>query len=107
MWTTKDIDGYKEMSNLSWMQDGVKKYKGAFSNKELEGVMVRMQNGSKKESFTMNLLKFEKGNFPQSMFELPADYKKGMSFDPMKMKDMSPEDRQKMMEEMMKQYGKE
>lgn len=106
VWTTKDIEGYKEMSNHSWMQGGAKKVNNAFSSKELEGVMVRMKNANKEESFTMNLVKFEKGNFPQSMFEVPADYKKEMSIDPAKMKNMTPEERQKMVEEMMKQYGK-
>jgi hypothetical protein len=66
-----------------------------------------MKDASEKEAMSMELIKFEKGNFPQSMFEIPSGYTKGMSFDPSKMQNMSQEERQKMMEELMKQYGKE
>jgi hypothetical protein len=107
IWTTKDIEGYKEMQHAALMQNKGKSFEKAFKSKELEGMMVRMKNTNSKEAFTMDLVKFEKGNFPQSMFEIPAGYTKGASFDPSKMKDMSPEERQKMMEELMKQYGKD
>jgi len=109
MWTTKDIDGYKEMYNKAMMQKksaGIEK--AMKSNEQLMGIMVRMKSGNKKEgSFTMELVKFEKGNYPQAMFEIPAGYTKGASFDPAKMQNMTTEERQKMMEELMKQYGKE
>jgi hypothetical protein len=71
------------------------------------GVMVKMKSTEKKGAFTMELVKFEKGNFPVTMFEIPAGYTKGASFDPSKMQNMSQEERQKMLEEMMKQYGKD
>ena len=107
VWVTKDIQGYSDFYNAALLQNGAKGLENAFKSKELEGIMVRMKDASPKEAFTMELVKFEKGNFPQTMFEIPAGYTKGASFDPSKMKDMTPEERQKMMEEMMKQYGKE
>lgn len=107
VWTTKEIADYKELSNSSFMQKQTKGANKSFMTGELEGMMVRMKNLNNKEAFTMDLVKFEKGNYPQSMFEIPAGYTKGMSFDPSKMQQMTPEERQKMMEELMKQYGKE
>lgn len=105
VWTTKDISGYKEFYNATWVQSAAKGAGKAFASKELEGVMVRMKGGTKEASFTMELVKFEKGNFPKAMFEIPAGYTKGMSFDPAKIQNMSPEERAKMMEELMKHYG--
>lgn len=107
VWTTKDIADYKELYNSSFMQKQTKGANKSFMSGELEGMMVRMKNINNKEAFTMELMKFEKGSYPQSMFEIPAGYTKGASFDPSKMQQMSQEERQKMMEELMKQYGKE
>jgi len=107
VWTTKEIADYKELYNSSFMQNQTKGANKSFMTGELEGMMVRMKNLNNKEAFTMELINFEKGNYPQSMFEIPAGYSKGMSFDPSKLQQMTPEERQKMMEELMKQYGKE
>jgi hypothetical protein len=107
VWTTKEIDAYKELQKSAFLKNQTKGMNNAFLSGELEGMMVKMKDASPKEAMSMELMKFEKGNFPQSMFEIPAGYTKGMSFDPSKMQNMSPEERQKMMEELMKQYGKE
>lgn len=107
VWTTKEIAGYQELLNSAFIKNQTKGASKSFMSGELEGMMVRMKNGSNSEAFTMELVKFEKGNYPASMFEIPAGYAKGASFDPSKMQNMTPEERQKMMEELMKQYGKE
>ncbi len=107
VWTTKEIEAYKELQKSAFIKNQTKGMNNAFLSGELEGMMVKMKDASPKEAMSMELVKFEKGNFPQSMFEIPAGYTKGMSFDPSKMQNMTPEERQKMMEEIMKQYGKE
>jgi hypothetical protein len=107
VWTTKEIDGYKELQKSAFIKNQTKGMNKAFLSGELEGMMVKMKDASEKEAMTLELVKFEKGNFPQSMFEIPAGYTKGMSFDPSKMQNMTQEERQKMMEELMKQYGNE
>lgn len=107
VWTTKEIPDYQELLKTPYIKNSTKGANKSFMSGELEGMMVRMKNANKNESFTMELVKFEKGNFPANMFEIPAGYSKGMSLDPSKMQNMTPEERQKMMEELMKQYGKE
>jgi len=107
VWTTKEIEYYKELQNSPFIKNQTKGMSKSMFSGELEGMMVKMKDASEKEAMTMELVKFEKGNFPQSMFEIPAGYSKGMSIDPSKMQSMTPEERQKMMEEIMKQYGKE
>lgn len=108
IWTTKEIDGYKELYNQAMLQkQSFGMDKAMRNNEQLMGIIVRVKNDNKKESFTMELVKFEKGNYPASMFQIPAGYTKGMSFDPSQMQNMSPEERQKMLEEMIKQYGTE
>ena len=98
---------YKELQKTAYLNNQTKGMNSAFLSGELEGVMVKMKDASPKEAVSLELIKFEKGNFPQSMFEIPAGYTKGMSFDPSKMQNMTQEERQKMMEELMKQYGKD
>jgi Domain of unknown function (DUF4412) len=39
------------------------------------GFMVKMQSGSKNSAMHMELTKIQKGDFPKSMFEIPAGYK--------------------------------
>jgi hypothetical protein len=39
------------------------------------GFMVKMQTGSKDSNVAMGLTKVQKGDFPKSMFEVPAGYK--------------------------------
>jgi hypothetical protein len=107
IWITKDIEGYNDLSNIAMLKTAKGIDKALKSNEQLIGVMVRMKSTDKKEAFTLDLVKFEKGNFPASMFEIPAGYTKGASFDPSKMQNMTQEERQKMMEELMKQYGKD
>ncbi|MCC6251323.1 MAG: DUF4412 domain-containing protein [Bacteroidia bacterium] len=104
MWTTKDIPFYKEIANKNWNQGSKKAIENAFKNKEVEGVMVKMKGSEQGATYVMELVKIEKKNIPGSMFKVPANYTKTASFDPSKMQNMSDEDRQKMLEEMMKQY---
>jgi hypothetical protein len=105
VWMTKDIEGYKDFKNNSWISNQAKGMEKAFKSPELEGIVVRFKDTSRKEGITMELIKFEKGNYPATMFQIPAGYVKGMSFDPSKMQNMNDEERQKMIEQMMKEYG--
>lgn len=52
----------------------------------------------------MELTKAERRNNPASLFAVPVGYTKS-TFDPAKLQNMSPADRQKAVQEMMKQYG--
>lgn len=104
MWTTKDISGYENM--MAYLKSGI-----AGGNDQMytelkkagtEGFVVKMQIPG---SMTMELVKYDAKPVPASVFTIPAAYKKGASVDPAKMKNMTPAERRKVMEEMMKQYG--
>lgn len=105
MWTTRDLPGYENLMKLT-------KALGSMGSENLYrqleasgagGMMVKMKptggNG-----MTMELTKAERRSNPASLFAVPAGYTKS-SFDPAKLQKMSPAERQKAMQEMMKQYG--
>lgn len=104
MWTTKDISGYENM--MAYLKSGI-----AGGNDQMyselkkagaEGFVVKMQIPG---SMTMELVKYDAKPVSASVFTIPEGYKKGAAVDPGKMKNMTPAERRKAMEEMMKQYG--
>jgi hypothetical protein len=104
LWTTKDISGYENM--LAYWKSGLSSGNAQVFNElkkaGADGFVVKMQIPG---SMTMELVKHDSKPVAASVFDIPAGYKKGASIDPEKMKNMTPAERRKVMEEMMKQYG--
>jgi hypothetical protein len=81
------------------------------SSKGFDGFPVKMKMKISENEIVMDLIKSESLQIPDSKFSLDGFQKKELPFGPNgmdleKIKSMSPEERQKLMEEMMKQYGK-
>ncbi|WP_234733726.1 DUF4412 domain-containing protein [Tellurirhabdus bombi] len=107
VWTTKEIPGYEKLISY-WSSSknfGVDNMYSELKKNDAEGFFVRMQNNAAPGGMVMDLVRYDTKAIPASQFEIPKDFKKGMSYDPEKMKNMSPAERQKAVEEMMKQYG--
>lgn len=105
IWTTKDITGYDKMQSY-WKSNqpiGGENLYQELKKAGAEGFVVRTQNKAVKGGITMELVRYDPRPVASSLFEIPKGYKKGASFDPEKMKNMSPAERQKLMQEMMKQ----
>jgi len=115
-WTTKDIAEFETYVN----SNSGNKYMGtngdydALKKNGAEGLVVKsITKDTRGGVFTMELTKFEKKELAASFFEIPSDYKPSNSASPAgapaidinKLQNMTPEERQKYMEEMKKQYG--
>lgn len=109
MWTTKDIDGYQNMLAYwkSSIAGGNDQMYSELKKVGAEGFVVKTQISNPNGGMTMELVKYDDKPVAAAVFEIPSGYKKGASFDPEKMKNMTPAERRKAMEEMMKQYGKQ
>ncbi len=107
IWTTKDIAGYEGMMGYwkSSMGGGNDQMYNELKKAGAEGFVVKTQMKNPEGGMTMELVKYDTKPVAATVFNIPSDYKKGTSFDPEKMKNMTPEQRRKAMEEMMKQYG--
>ncbi|MGZ3866432.1 MAG: DUF4412 domain-containing protein [Bacteroidia bacterium] len=123
-WNTKDIPDYakyEEALTDNRQMHSSKRMK-ALKDAGCEGFPVKMTRKGKNDAdgFTMELVKFEKKSFSASDFEIPAGYTKteapagggypgaagmGVKSQEEIMK-MTPEERQKYIEEMKKKYGK-
>jgi hypothetical protein len=120
VWNTKDIPDYAKYEEAinSNERMGSSKRQQALKDAGCEGFPVKMINkGNEREGeMTMELVKLEKKSYSKSDFEIPAGYtESGNAAAPagvpqMKSQDeimkMTPEERQKYIEEMKKQYGK-
>lgn len=113
MWTTKDFEGYEYYQKIlnSNAKTGSQKREEALKKAEADGFPVKVTSNKGKQNVIMELVSYEKKSLPASMFSIPDGYKKtentmipGM-INPNDIKNMSPEDRAKFMEQMMKQYG--
>ena len=100
---TKTNSGNKYMNTSGDYGALIKKGAAGFVVKSI----VKEKNG---ETMTLELVKFEKKDFPASYFNLPEDYKAASSGTPAtqgidinKIQSMTPEERQKYMEEMKRQ----
>lgn len=104
IWTTKDIPGYEKMLSY-WKSNpnvGGENLYNELKNKGAAGFVVRTKNNMAKGGMTMELVRYDPRPAAASLFEIPQGYKKGASFDSEKMKNMSPAERQKLMQQMMK-----
>ncbi len=107
MWTTKDIAGYEGMMGYwkSSMSGGNDQMYNELKKAGAEGFVVKTQLKNPEGGMTMELVKYDTKPVSSAIFAIPSNYKKGTSIDPDKIKNMSPAERRKAMEEMMKQYG--
>ncbi len=108
MWTTKDIAGYESMMGYwkSSMSGGNDQMYSEMKKAGAEGFVVKTQMKNKEGGMTMELVKYDTKPVSATLFNIPADYKKGTSIDPNKIQNMTPAERKKIMEEMIKQHGK-
>ena len=109
MWYTKDlpsfnfpVSGNSELSSQKLINE--------LKNKGISGMLVKVlfqMPGSKSQSVTMQLIKYEAKTLANSLFAIPAGYKKNtLNFDPEKMKNMSAEQKKEMIMKMMKEQSK-
>lgn len=111
-WLSQEIKGYKELQKIRGKylaEDDVLK---AFAAKGLEGFPVKMRIPTEDGEMTMDLTRSEEMDVPDVKFSLDGYSKAPITpfgsggMDVEKLKNLSPEERQKLVEEMMKQYGK-
>jgi hypothetical protein len=108
-WTTKDIPDYEKYAAVHkggrYMGRG--NTEAALKKAGADGFLVKTFSKEGRGGETsMELTKFEKQNLSADLFTIPAAYTKtAPSPDYSKMKDMTPEERQKFMENMKKQNG--
>ncbi|MBA3664263.1 MAG: DUF4412 domain-containing protein [Bacteroidetes bacterium] len=117
VWNTKDIAEYEKYSESfrSNKKLGSQKREQALKDAGCDGMPVKtVHKGNEREGdMTMELVKYEKKNFSKGDFEIPVGFTKGgSSASPAGMKsaedirNMTPEERTKYIEEMKKKYGK-
>ncbi|MCY7351949.1 MAG: DUF4412 domain-containing protein [Cytophagaceae bacterium] len=108
MWTSKDIPGYESLIKLAKTSNTVGSeglYK-QLESKGAMGMMVKMKTNAGANSLMTELVKVERRANPARLFAVPAGYSKSAEFDPGQIKNMTPAQRQKLMEEMQKKYSK-
>lgn len=110
-WLSKEIKGYQELNRLRGKYRASEDMLKKFEAKGVEGFPVKMTMHSEEGEIMMELTKAEETQIPNSKFSLDGYQKSSMPIGPAgmdleKLKNMSPAERQKMVEEMMKQYGK-
>lgn len=113
-WTSKEVAGFSGFSGLKgtkYLDDD--NFFSKMAEKGADGFPVRMKmsEAGAAGSFQMDLVKAEKKNLENSLFEIPAGYTKAATLDlsnmpksMQEMQNMSPEEQQKMLQEMMKMY---
>ena len=120
MWTSKDILDYSKYSEPlnNNKKFGSYKREQAIKAAGCEGFPVKTVHKAKDDEgdVTMELIKFEKKSYSKSDFEIPVGYTKSANaampagIPQIKSQDelmkMTPEERNKYMEELKKQYGK-
>lgn len=119
-WTTRDIAEYNkyEEANKNNKYFGDNSTQEAMKKAGADGFMVKITTKDRGADMTMELVKFEKQAIPDGKLTLPADYTKTVTpgtgtpgapgapnIDVSKLKDMTPEERQKFIEALKKQSG--
>ena len=115
-WVSKDLKYYSELKSMKGKYLNSKGMYAALAEKGVDGFPVRMRMEGKGEeaNMQMDLVKAETMDIPASKFSLDGYTKsEAPAMNPMggmdmgKIKNMTPEERQKMMEEVMKKYGQD
>ncbi len=114
MWTTTEIAAYAELEKIKTKYTGTENMSKALSAKGAEGFPVKITIDEKGVLASLNLVKAEKRNNPASLFSL-SGYTKSAGNDMLgggnmqqmmqQMQNMSPEERQKFIEQMKQQMG--
>ena len=114
-WVSKDLKYYSELKTMKGKYLNSKGMYAALAEKGVDGFPVRMVMEGKGDQpgMQMDLVKAESMDIPASKFSLDGYTKSaGPAMSPLggmdmeKIKNMTPAERQKMMEEVMKKYGK-
>jgi hypothetical protein len=110
VWYTKDLPSFNfPMSGNSELSS--QKVINDLKSKGISGMMVKMVfqiPGANAKAITMQLVKYEAKTLDAALFTIPAGYTKNTaSFDPEKMKNMTPEQRKEMIMKMMKEKMKQ
>lgn len=114
-WFSKEVKGYEQMTSLKTREMDSSFWIKGLQGKEVAGFPVRMtvnRDGDGRTTMQMDLVKAENQTVPASMFSLNGYTKTEGNpllpggLDPEKIKNMTPDERQKWMEEMMKKYQK-
>ncbi|RCR69005.1 DUF4412 domain-containing protein [Larkinella punicea] len=101
IWTSKDIPGYEKLLSY-WRSNqdfGGENLYTELKKSGADGFFVRMKNAG----MTMDLVRYDTKPVSASLFDIPKDYKKGAAFDPAGFQNMTPAQRQKMIEAFKKQ----
>lgn len=115
LWTSKEVIDYSSFLSIKTKITDRSNLNKALQAKDADGFPVRVKTTEKGMEMQMDLIKAEKRNNPSSMFSLDGYTKSagttatGQSKEDMiqKMQDMTPEERQKFIDEMKSQYGKQ
>lgn len=105
VWTSRDIPGYENLVKLtkSLGSMGSENLYRQLETSGAGGMVVKMKPAGG-NGLTMELTRAERRSNPASLLAIPPGYTKS-SFDPAQLQKMSPAERQKAMQELMKQYG--
>ncbi|MFI5140690.1 MAG: DUF4412 domain-containing protein [Sphingobacteriales bacterium] len=115
MWTTTEVADYKNYQAKDGKYMGNEKVHKALIEKNADGFaakIVFLEEGGREGKMTMELIAFEKKTLTADLFQIPAGFTKAdpaPSMMPAGMpdiKNMTPEERDKFIEQMKKQYGK-
>lgn len=116
MWLTKDLTPTAEFYHSNNKYVGNEKMQKSLAAKQADGFPVKTiysDVAGRDGAVTLTLTKFEKMNVPADKFQVPAGYTKATTagVSPVGMPgqselmNMSPEEREKLIEQMKKQYG--
>lgn len=117
MWTTKELAGYSEFSNIKTKYTGKSNLYQSLAAKGADGMPVRIKVNENGQQVQMDLVKAERRNNQTSLFSLTGYSKtesplkglfegEGMQQLMEKLQDMTPEEREEMMKKIQNQYSK-
>ncbi|GAA4465651.1 hypothetical protein GCM10023189_46590 [Nibrella saemangeumensis] len=104
VWTTKEIPGYAGMQAMirSNRSMGDENLYNELKKKGVDGLFVRMATSTGRGEMLMELERYDTKPVAASLFLIPKDYKKVDAPDMQRMGNLSPAERQKLMQEMQK-----
>jgi Domain of unknown function (DUF4412) len=112
-WVTTDVKGYSDLADMKNRYINGSAATRAMAEKGVQGFPVRMKMGVDKMEMQMDLVKAELMDIPDSKFSLEGYTKQDRpspmmpgGVDMQKIQNMTPEERQKFVEQMQKQYGR-
>lgn len=113
IWTSKDFADFEYYQKIlnSNPKTGSQKREVALKKAGVDGFPVKTIANKHNENITIELVNYEKKAIPASLFSIPEGYTKSTNsmvpgtMNPNDIKNMSPEERAKFIEQMQKQYG--